>query len=69
MVANEHAGRRPATHRTAPPFADLALLGVAIVGPSIYYGSSGMTLFSVYFVILSFAMTVVVMAPTVLVTV
>lgn len=34
MVANEHAGRRPATHRTAPPFADLALLGVAIVAVS-----------------------------------
>jgi hypothetical protein len=36
------------------------MLGVAMVGPSIYYGSSGMELFTVYFVILSFALTVVV---------
>ncbi len=36
------------------------MLGVAMVGPRIYYGSSGMDLFSVYFIILSFALTVVV---------
>lgn len=34
MVANEHTGRRPATQRTAPPFSELALLGVAIIAVS-----------------------------------
>ncbi|MDZ4780461.1 MAG: hypothetical protein SGJ19_09440 [Planctomycetia bacterium] len=36
------------------------MLGVAVVGPSIYYGSSGLFLFGGYFVILNFALLVVV---------
>ncbi len=36
------------------------MLGVAMVGPSIYYGSHGMTLFAGYFVILAAALIVIV---------
>lgn len=36
------------------------MLGVAIVGPSIFYGSSGLFLFGGYFLILAFALLVVV---------
>lgn len=36
------------------------MLGVAMVGPSIYYGASGMTLFAGYFVILAAALIVIV---------